>query len=283
MNRLRCAVTGANGYVGKIVCRSLQQSGCEAIQLHRRAGNGPYDRHFSLGEKIDASVVRGIDVLVHCAWDVKATSWAEIQAVNVAGSLRLFEEARAAGVARMIFISSMSAFPGCRSFYGRAKLEVETNVTPWGVDIVRPGLVYGDHSGGMMGSLHKLAALPILPVVCKGRGLLYLVHEEDLGHLITQLSIGSIPHQTSPIIAAHPHGRTLDEILRLLARAKGRRIVLVPVPWRLVWAALKSAESLGLRLRLRSDGLVSLMNADAAPDFEAGGQIQLPFRDYSPQ
>ena len=269
MTELRCAVTGANGYVGEIVCRSLQQAGMKAVKLYRHAAGGPDECRFSLDETMDAAALRGIDALVHCAWDFKASSWEQIQAVNVAGSLRLFEAALAAGVRRRVFISTMSAFPGCRSLYGKAKLEVETRAAPWGVDIVRPGLVYGDHPGGMMGSLAQLTKLPILPVVGNRRRLLYLVHEEDLGNLIAKLSTNAIPRQSKPIIAAHQHGRTLKEILRLLANARGKRILLVPVPWRLAWAGLKCVEMLGLRCRLRSDGLVGMMNLETHPDFRS--------------
>jgi nucleoside-diphosphate-sugar epimerase len=283
MPQLRCAITGANGYVGGIVCRSLEQAGITAVKLHRRAAEGPHERRFSLDEPIDAAVLQGVDALVHCAWDFKATSWKQIQAVNVAGSLRLFETARAAGVQRQVFISTMSAFPGCRSLYGKAKLEVETQAVPRGVDIVRPGLVYGDHPGGMMGSLAQLTKLPILPVVGNRRSLLYLAHEDDLGTLVARLSANAIPRQAKPIVAAHPHGRTLREILHLLANARGKRVLFVPVPWRLAWAGLKCVETLGLRCRLRSDGLVGMMNLETHPNFDVAEAVGATFRDFSPK
>lgn len=283
MTRLRCAVTGANGYLGQVICRSLQQAGMTAVKFQRRVSGGSDECRFSLGETVDAAALRGINALVHCAWDFKASSWEQIQAVNVAGSLRLFEAAQAAGVKRQVFISTMSAFPGCRSLYGKAKWEVESRTAAWGIDIVRPGLVYGDHPGGMVGSLAQLTKLPVLPVVGNRRCLLYLVHEEDLGNLVAQLSTNAIPRQSKPIVAAHQHGRTLQEILRLLASARGKKILLVPAPWRLAWAGLKCVEMLGLRCRLRSDGLVGMMNLETHPDFSAAETIQATFRDFSPK
>ena len=42
--------------------------------------------------------------------------------------MALLDAARAAGVGRVLFVSSISAYDGCRSAYGRGKLRVETAV-----------------------------------------------------------------------------------------------------------------------------------------------------------
>jgi nucleoside-diphosphate-sugar epimerase len=276
----RCAVTGANGYVGSILCNALSQKDMRVVKFHRHAHSDGNECPFALNQPVDPAALRGIDALVHCAWDFQAHSRERIRAVNVEGSLRLFEQARAAGVRRIVFISSMSAFPGCRSDYGRAKLEIERRATSWGVDVVRPGLVYGPQSGGMVGSLDRLTKFPLLPIVGTGRRLLHLVHEEDLGNLVAGLCRDEIPRQSNPLIAAHPRGYTLKEILRSLAAARGKKVVLLPVPWRGVWFGLKMVELVGLRLRLRSDGLIGLMNLDPHPDFEAVKETPVLFRDF---
>ena len=227
--------------------------------------------------------VGGVDALVHCAWDFRAALWKQIHAVNVEGSLRVFEAAKEAGVKRLVYISTMSAFVGCRSLYGKAKLEIEKRAASWGVDIVRPGLVYGPHPGGMVGFLANISKLPILPLVGTKRNLLFLAFEEDLGKLVVGLCRGSIAHQDKPVIAAHQKGLTLKEILRLLAKARGKKVVFVPVPWRLAWSGLKLAELFGLRIRLRSDGLVGMMNLETDPDFEASRATKVTFREFDPK
>ena len=60
--------------------------------------------------------------LIHAAWDMNANSLSTLERDCVAGSARLFAAARAGGVSRLIFISSISAFAGARSAYGRSKL-----------------------------------------------------------------------------------------------------------------------------------------------------------------
>jgi hypothetical protein len=71
-------------------------------------------------------------------------------------------------------------------------------------------------------------------------------------------------------------------LLEALATAQGRSLTLVPVPWRAVWLALKTAETLGVRLNFRSDSLVSLINQNPHPDFSANDEHGLVCREFSP-
>ena len=73
--------------------------------------------------------------------------------MNVEGSRKILEAAREAKTPKIIFISSISAFDGCRSLYGRAKLEIEKIALDCGALVIRPGLVYGEGAGGMFGKL----------------------------------------------------------------------------------------------------------------------------------
>ncbi len=77
--------------------------------------------------------------------------------------IALFDMAVSSGVRRTITLSSMSAYPGTRQLYGRAKLDVEVPALNRGMVVVRPGLVYGPGWGGMAGTLRRLANLPVLP------------------------------------------------------------------------------------------------------------------------
>jgi hypothetical protein len=71
------------------------------------------------------------------------------------------------------------------------------------------------------------------------------------------------------------------QLLLEIARGLGKKTRFIPLPWRLVWAGLKSAETCGLRLNFRSDSLVSLMHQNPQPDFSpnaAAGLICRPFQ-----
>ena len=233
---------------------------------------------FQLGSKIDPGFFQGADALIHCAWDMRATGWDQIHKTNVSGSIRLFEAAANEGVRKLIFISSISAFEGCQSMYGQAKLEVEKAVFKLDGVVIRPGLVYGDCPGGMAGVLSSVAArFPVIPIVGR-RKLMYLCHEEDLTRLIAMLVDMKERRWLRPITCANPEPITFGEIVKRFARAKGRKVTLVPVSWKLVWGMLRSLEALGLPTGFKSDSLVGLMNPNPNPDFQMQQELGLEFR-----
>lgn len=218
-----------------------------------------------LDTTVDPSRFDRVDGLVHAAWDFRARSERDIERVNVAGSIRLLDAAAAAGVERIVFISTLSAFPGCRSAYGRAKLAVEEHVRSLGGVVVRPGLVWGDPGGSLYASLAHLARrLPVLPVFTGERQKLHLAHEEDLARLVAALVLDEwTPRRTVVAAAATP--LSLGAILRRIADAGGRRVYVVRIPWQLVWAGLRTLELTGLRPPFRSDSVVSLVSLDRDP------------------
>ena len=83
------------------------------------------------------------------------------------------------------------------------------------------------------------------------------------------------------LTAANDQPWPFRQLLSEIARGLDKKLKFIPLPWRLVWAGLKSAEACGLRLNFRSDSLVSLMHQNPKPDFSpnaAAGLICRPFR-----
>ena len=279
----RCAVTGASGYLGSRIVAALRKRDWLVYELSRGAvGRNRLSVPFTLTRGAPQGFFREerVDALVHCAYDFGLTSWRDIFEHNVKGSIRLLEAARAEGVRKLVFISTMSAFEGCRSLYGKAKLEVEREALRLGAKVVRPGLVYGDHPGAMVGALVKAIELsPVVPLV-GGNQLLYPAHEDDVAELVGEILSGDAPAVGGPIIAASERGMTLREILFTLAARRRKKVLLLPVPWRIHWALLKSLETIGLRPRFRSASVVSLVNQDAHPDFTETRKAKVKFRDF---
>lgn len=283
-----CAVTGANGYVGSAVANRFRRDGWHVREMrHDRNVSGTDNREwvpFSLERATREEDLHGIDTLIHCAYDFTPTRWREIERINVDGSSRLFEAARNAGISRIIHLSTMSAFQGCSSLYGKAKLAIEEAATAAGGICVRPGLVYGDEPGGTMGALARLVSVtPVIPLVGKGQYVQYLAHQDDLCNAILELISLSPTLQQAPLLAASEVPRTLHEILEALAARRSRNVSFIPVPKGLVLATLKSAEAVGLRLGFRSDSLISLVNQDPNPDFGPTRQIETSFRTFELQ
>src|SRR5580698_2684427 len=99
---MRIAISGASGFVGGHLTEQLRALGHEAMGLPR-----------------SGALAEGCEVLIHAAWDLRNPEG------NVTRSRQLIDAAKAAGGPRILFISSLSAFDGCRSRYGAMKLAVE--------------------------------------------------------------------------------------------------------------------------------------------------------------
>lgn len=276
-----CAITGSNGYVGGCIKRTFAARDWEIFELTRRPRANSRAIQFQLGDDVSPQLLAGVAALVHCAYDFGPLRWEEIAAVNVEGSRKILEAARAAGVGKMVFISSISAFDGCRSLYGRAKLEVEKIALANGALVVRPGLVYGRNAGGMFGRLaQNIRKSALVPLIGGNAQIQYLVHDEDLSAFIEKYASGEIETGPQILTAASERPWTFKQMILEIARASGRKPKFIPLPWRLVWLGLKSAERCGLRLAFRSDSLIGLVYGNRNPDFSANARVGLVCRPF---
>jgi nucleoside-diphosphate-sugar epimerase len=277
-----CLVTGTTGYLGSRLKAALEERSWRVIGLNRRAEGQASAKPFRLGDDPPAELLAGGAALVHCAYDFKQLSWPSIRAVNVAGTEKLFRTARAAGIQQLVYVSSISAYEGCRSLYGKAKLEAERVAFSFGATVIRPGLIWGDPPGAMFGKLvDQVKGARILPLIGGGTQIQYLVHQQDLCEFIARSLESQITAPAQPITLAHEQPWTFRQILLEIARPQQKRLSFVPVPWRLVWLALRSAELCRVPINFRSDSLVSLMYQNPKPSFAEQRQLGAsprPFR-----
>ena len=290
-NTLRIAITGAGGYLGRCLCRYFKERGASVFQLTGNVSNVDPSlpaSHFSLSSGVAKNFFADnkIDSLIHTAYDFNPRVRKAIWEQNVKGSENLFRQARTEGVERAVFISSMSAYAGCRSLYGQAKLEIESalGATIQGFS-VRPGLIYStplSESGGMIGALLiSIGRGGVIPLVGSDHQELYLTHENDLARFIELLLQESDAGQDKPLTAANPRPYTLRMIIKLLAEiVSEKKVKLIPVPWQLARTGLSLLESAGVNMRFRSDSVLSLAYQDKQPDFSAATKF-FTFRDFS--
>jgi len=277
-----CAITGSNGYVGGCMKNYFAAHGWEILELTRSPKPGSRGIQFQLGAEISAAAFAGVEVLVHCAYDFTPLKLDEIRAVNVAGAGKLFHAARAAGVKKIICISTISAFAGCKSLYGKAKLEIEKTALDYGALVIRPGLVYGDDSGGMFGKLTaQVRKSSLIPLMGDGSQIQFLVHQLDLCAFIEKVAAGKIGIPPRVLTVANSEPWPFKKLLSAIASRQDKKIKFIPLPWRLIWLVIKSAEVCGLRLNFRSDSLVSLMYQNPAPDFSANAEVGLVCRPFA--
>lgn len=189
---MKVAVTGATGFVGRPLCDLLQARGYAVRALVRNAVSvgKPFQSEVEIisvgdiGAATDWSIpLIGVDCVIHCAGrthvmhDSANDALAAYREVNVLGTRRLAEQAAAAGVKRLVFLSSIkvngeqtlpgkpyvaSDAPRPEDPYGQSKCEAEAVLHEVSasagleVVIVRPPLIYGP---GVKGNLAKLLRL----------------------------------------------------------------------------------------------------------------------------
>jgi nucleoside-diphosphate-sugar epimerase len=283
--RLRCGVTGSNGYLGTRIKKYLRAGGHEVFELRRKLPETEENRKsvipFVLGHDLMPGALAKLDVLIHCAYDFSLRRWDDIYNVNVDGTLKLFETARDDDVGRIIFISSMSAFTGCRSMYGRAKLEVERRSADLDVISIRPGLIYGDEPAGIFGAMtNVIKKSPLVPLVGLGGQVQYLVHDEDLCEFIYKVCAMEDIMVDRPITAASDQPVTFKKILKGISGSINMKSLFIPVPYFILWTGLRFVEVLGMKPGFRSDSLVGLVYGDPTPDFTLPPELTMKFRRF---
>jgi len=275
-----CAVTGSAGYVGGKIKLHLERAGW-AVSSWTRRPVGKSDVKFQLGEDVDPKLFDNVTALIHCAYDFSLRSWDDIGAVNIRGSEKILRAARSAGVQNIVFVSSVSAFEGCRALYGKAKMEIESVARSVNAFVIRPGLVYGNQAGGVFGGLvNQTRRSRIIPLIGGGQQLQFLVHDEDLGQFVSRCIAGGFPSPGNAVTLAHEQGWTMRSLLEELARAQGKHPKFLPVPWRLVWMGLKSLEVLHLPAPFRSDSLISFVYQNPTPSFELAKSLGAQCRPF---
>ena len=264
-----CAVTGANGYVGSRIAYALAAD-CYVVPMGRSADDEGIRWTFESAGVEAEMRAHQVTALVHSAWDFSHPKASENWKTNVEGTRRLIASFQAAGGERIVFVSSISSFEGARSEYGKSKLAVERLVVEGGGTVIRPGLVWGDRPGGMFGSLkQQVSKGKLVPMIGDGRYPQYLVHEDDLAEAVRR----AVDPATAAAFAgrvltlAHPRGWLLRDLILGIAKKEGKTVKLVGVPWRLVYGALKLAETAGVKIGFRSDSLLGLVYHLRTPKF----------------
>jgi len=255
---MRILISGASGYIGGYLAQYFAKTGAQVATLGRKTGA---TIPFILGEPVRSQSLSDFQVLIHCAYDFHPKSLEDSLAVNAQGTKMLFDSAAAADVSTLISLSSLSAFPGARSVYGKTKLRCEELISPRGAISVRPGTVYGGPGGGIGAAVEGLARkLPLVPIVGGKSVRLFFTHVDDLAQCLRRIIENPAPYRGRAIVAAHPNVHSLDEFVRARVAASGSKKApyCLPVPGGLTYLGLRALELLGLPAPLRSDSVTGL-------------------------
>jgi UDP-glucose 4-epimerase len=258
---VRILVTGASGFVGRAVVARARSAGhtvAAATRRDRPAAEPDPGVSWHVVGGVDGSTdwspaLAGVDAVIHLVARTHrpgetANSAALYRTVNVAGTRRLAAQARAAGVDRLVYVSSVKAqaeradaplreddTPRPEDPYGSSKLEAEAALADaldggaTAYTIVRPPLVYGPGVQANLRALTRavLAGWPLpFAWVHNRRSLISVGNLADL--LVHALGHPAAANRL--YLAADGLDLSTPELIRRIARAGGRRARLVGVP-----------------------------------------------------
>jgi UDP-glucose 4-epimerase len=259
---LSVVVSGASGFVGRAVSKAVIERGGSVIGLVRRsqtASQGVQERIIAgddfagveaclpRDQKCDAVI--HLAARVHLMHDTEVDPLAAYRKTNVDGSLRVASAAHAAGVRRLVFVSSIKALgdsdpgrplretdePGPTDPYGVSKLEAENALLDYGKEtgmeivIVRPPLVYGPGVRAnflqLMRAIAKGVPLPLGAIAAR-RSLIYV---ENLASALIECATNPAAPGTT-FHVADSLDLSVSELAKTLAAQLDAPQRLIPVP-----------------------------------------------------
>ncbi|MCX8566590.1 MAG: UDP-glucose 4-epimerase [Glomeribacter sp. 1016415] len=277
-------VTGANGFIGRAVCRKLLAIGHSVNTLVRRASSEGSPVPELVHEAADFAdiestllgvappqVVIHLAARVHVVRDASSAPLEAFRATNVSGTLRVAQAAARAGAHRFIFMSSVKALgevepgrpwreedlPAPTDPYGISKYEAEKALTVLGretgmeIVIVRPPLVYGPGVRAnflqLMRAIQRGFPLPLGAVQAQ-RSFIYI---ENLADAIAQC----VTHAAAANRVFHVSDG-IDLSVAQLVLELGRvldtpaRLWRVPLPW-LIWLGRLTGQTMQMNRLLQ--------------------------------
>jgi NADH dehydrogenase len=232
------AVTGANGFVGRHLIERL--AGRHTVRALISARPGAERELPDHGASLDvrrvdvrnAETLRGafagIQAVVHTV-AIPTEKHAKFADVNVAGAAHVVDEARRAGVRRLVHMSALGADPASPYPYLRSKGQGQALVVGSGIPhvVLRPSLLFGE-GDDFFPRLRFSLLFPIVPVPGDGKARFQPVHVDD----VAQALVAAI--ERDEIAGVHevggPEPVTYDDMLAETMRGTGRRRATLHVP-----------------------------------------------------
>lgn len=229
-------MTGATGFIGSHLIEALQRNGFAVRALTRSPRNSSDDRlTWIAGDLTDGSgveqLVAGATALVHCAGAVRGARPDDFDTINVAGTARVASAAAAAGVQRVLSLSSLAAREPQLSMYASSKRRGEDALKGCGIPwtLFRPPAVYGPGDKELV-PLFRLM-LRGVAIVPGHPGRTSLIYVTDLVRaIIAWLDAPLVEGCCFELDDGTPGGYNWSEMIRIATAVRGARIHRVDVP-----------------------------------------------------
>ena len=247
---MKIYLTGASGFIGQGLARSLNKRGHAVIcGMHRAlptfesascAGFETVDFAADIEPASWLERLRGVEIVVNAVGLIRERENQRFDALHSHAPIALFTAAVSAGCRRIVQISALGADEHAWSRYHLSKKAADDFLATLPLDwvIVRPSLVYGP--GGQSARLFTtLASFPWIPLPGRGEFEVQPILLDDLVEAIVALI--ETPTQLRRIVPlVGPHPLRFVEFLARLRQAMGLRPTrFIRVPRVLMYAAAR--------------------------------------------
>lgn len=254
----RILLTGANGFIGQHLIRSLLNSGFHVRGMAHderplyfiKTGEVEWSKaDLALPETLK-NIAEGVDTVYHLAAiprnDLSKT-WEEYEAVNIKGTETLLREAEGNGVKRFVFISTVEAAgygdginprresdsPQPCNNYGRSKLEAEKIVLSgkWKMEcvVLRLPMVYGPGTFLIVPKLFGMVKRGFYPLIGSGETEMEFCYADNAVQAIRLC--GEKKEAAGELFyASDIRSYSIREVIENIAKAMSRKIRFIKIP-----------------------------------------------------
>ena len=266
---MNVAITGANGYLGSRLSSYFSSQGKNVLKLVRNPCEHGELRFDLRAPFLPNTSLRGVDILIHCAYDFGVRNPESIQKVNADGSRYLFSFAQRSGVKHIIYISSVSAICHTKSAYGKAKCQIEVLAKEANCIIVRPAFIISRKPSGMHEKLTKILRNHLL-VPCFTRHIpFYITYEKELVYFLFNLCQSPLNLSSDQFNAFSPKPIDFSLFLKEISQSQGFNNIFIPTHPQLILLALKLLELFPIEFNFRSDNFLGLLYSGTIPELES--------------
>ncbi len=271
----RIFLTGGSGFVGSHVLPALLEAGHEVVALTRtpRAAAAITQRNAAHAARLATRIgdvtnpatlpaaLAGCDAVVHLV--ALARDWnkgADLLRVNTAGTEALIAAASATGVTRFVHLGALGVQDREELHYAKSKARAERAVRESSLNwtILKPSLIWGERDGffNIVAALVKIPA-PAVPVPGNGKSRFQPVWVGDVARAVVQV-LGDPRSVRRSYELGGPRYWTYTEITQEVARALGKRRIVIPMPVPLISLVAGASEAIRLPFPVATDQLRQL-------------------------
>ena len=271
----RIFLTGGSGFVGSHVLPALLAAGHDVVALARtpKAAATIAERNATYAARLTTRIgdvtnpaslpaaLVGCDAIVHLVaiprdWN----NGADLLRINTAGTEAMIAAASAAGITRFVHLGALGVQDREELHYAKSKSRAERAVRESSLDwtIIKPSLIWGERDGffNIVAALVKIPA-PAVPVPGNGKSRFKPLWVGDVARAIVQ-TLGDPKSARRSFELGGPRYWTYTEITQEVARALGKRRIVVPMPVPLIRLVAGVSEAVRLPFPVATDQLRQL-------------------------